>query len=40
MEKVARVRFVNTKDYVNLNQPLYDGRNFTKQPISPTAYLE
>lgn len=40
MDKVARVRFVNMKDYVNVNQHMFDGRNYTKLPVSPTAWLQ
>lgn len=40
MEHVAKVRFVNLKDYINLNLPIYDGRNITWYPASPTAQLK
>lgn len=40
IDHVAKVRFVNSKDYVNLKQTIFDGRNFTALPVSPTAWLE
>lgn len=39
MDQVAKVRFVNLKDYVNINSRIYDGRNFTLIPQSPTIQL-
>ena len=40
MDKVARVRYVNYKDYVNMQQSVFDGREISELPITPTAWLE
>lgn len=40
MDHVARVRFVNAKDYVNVKQTVFDGRNYTGLPASPTEWLQ
>jgi len=36
---VARVRFMNLKDYINTRGPIFDGGNYTVLPLSPTRWL-
>lgn len=40
MDQVAKIRFVNQKDYININAKIYDGRNMTMYPQSPTPDLK
>lgn len=37
MESVAKVRFVNLKDYINVKSRIFDGKSYTNLPHSPTA---